>query len=235
MNQKVWLTILVVLLLGLGALLLRLPNNPARATDFLGYWSSARLMARGQNPYDERARLNLQISQGWTEPAPIIAWNPPWLNVLIAPLALLPFDLAASIWFVSSPLILGATAILLSNLYRCRNRASVFVALLGTFFFGPAIRSILLGQMILIVLVGIVGFLWFKRIRRPWLAGASLALTTIKPHLVYLLLPLVLLDALRSKEWRLIGGFVLAMIMLVCVTTILWSGWLNLYVDHLSN
>jgi hypothetical protein len=62
--------------------------------------------------------------------------------------------------------------------------------------------------------LGLALFLSLSKSNRPYLAGASLVLTTIKPHLVILTLPILLLDLLRKKEWKILAGF--AVVLLLC-------------------
>jgi hypothetical protein len=68
------------------------------------------------------------------------------------------------------------------------------------------------GQITALVLLGLVGFLYFERQGRLFPAGLFLALTTIKPHLAYIIMPIILLDALVRWRWQLLAGFLLPVV-----------------------
>ncbi len=52
-------------------------------------------------------------------------------------------------------------------------------------------------------------------------------LTTIKPHLVILTLPILLLDLLRRKEWRVLAGFAGGLIFCVLILFAFYPPWIQ--------
>src|SRR5262249_23642734 len=65
------------------------------------------------------------------------------------------------------------------------------------------------GQISLLILLGLVGFLYFEKKGRDALAGACLALAAVKPHLVVLVGTAALLWALHGRRWAvLVGGLI---------------------------
>jgi hypothetical protein len=164
--------------------------------DLLAYWGSARLLFQRQDPYDLEALLELQQRQGWPGEQPVVAWNPPLLQVLWLPLAALPFPTATAIWLLANPLIIGLGAICAWRALSSASHrfASLYVPIL-TFSFAGSVHSMVEGQVICLVLLGLGAFLLLRAQKREFLAGASCVLWLVKPHLVYLLLPLFLLDA----------------------------------------
>jgi len=60
-----------------------------------------------------------------------------------------------------------------------------------------------------------------------------LALATIKPQLVFLVIPFLLLWAWRQNRWRFIGGFGIGMIVLLA-TSLLWvPAWIFRFVENI--
>jgi hypothetical protein len=79
--------------------------------------------------------------------------------------------------------------------------------------FIPTLYMLRTGQIGSLVLLGTVGFLHFEKRGTHELSGAMLALTALKPHLVYLLWLCILFWLLERGHWRvLFGGAVAALI-----------------------
>ena len=57
-----------------------------------------------------------------------------------------------------------------------------------------------------LVLLGIVGFLYCHERKQDWLAGLSLTLVAIKPHLVYIFWVALIVWILEKRQWRVILG-----------------------------
>jgi hypothetical protein len=76
----------------------------------------------------------------------------------------------------------------------------------------------------------VLGLAWFLSLikkNKPYLAGASLVLTTIKPHLVILTLPILLLDLLRKNEWKVLAGFALTFLICVLILFAFYPPWIQ--------
>jgi hypothetical protein len=198
-----------------GLLLLGVPNPlPGRigAGDFTGYWSASYLLAHGMN-FAEPGRL-LQVERnltGWPETWPIVTWNPPWLLVLLIPYTLVSFARAAWWWVLTSIVLTFTSAAALwqlSAMTPVTRRLAPFASLIA-FGFAPTLAALVEGQVSPILLAALAGFLYFESRRGDLMAGASLALTTVKPHLVYITVPVLLLDCAMRRRWRTLAGFIL--------------------------
>lgn len=222
---------LLVALLGLCyLLLLNLPTRIYEAVDFLGYWAAANLLAQGENPYDTQAMLEVQRQQGWQATEPVYSWNPPWLQVLLIPLGLLPFRAAAALWFLVNPLFIGASVLLVWDTVNLREEhRSAAVPLLAAFLFSKTAHTLLEGQINTLVLLGCASFLALASRRRDYLAGVALALVTVKPHLTYLLLPSLLMLLLLRRRWRVVVGLCAFLVLLLCVSSYLYPHWPQSY------
>jgi hypothetical protein len=178
---------------------------PIGGTDFVQYWSAARLLVGGGNPYDPATLFSMEQSVGWPHPESLLMWNPPYALALVLPVAHLPFNLATLAWLaLQLELILGSGV--LSWRYFAREDDRFRIGLLVALAFVPTLLALRLGQISPWLLVGVVGFLWAERSKRDFLAGGALALLMIKPQVAYLFLAAALWWAWRSRRWRVLAG-----------------------------
>lgn len=179
------------------------PGTP----DLIAYWSAGRLLLGGADPYDLAALDRVERAQGWAEPVTVAVWNPPWLLVWLAPLANLPFLPAAATWLVVSLLmVLACASILWREQAGPASESTLPIAWGATAAFVPTLFLLHMGQVSALLVVGLVGFGWAAPRGRELLAGAFLALTTIKPHVVYLVWVVALWWMLAGRRWRFAAG-----------------------------
>lgn len=178
--------------------------------DFRAYWSASYLLARGENFADPARLFQVEREQtGWDENFSIIAWNPPWLLALLVPYTFMPFAQAVWWWLLTNIVVVFVSAVILWQLSTAHDltRRRAWIAPLVAIAYSPTLVSLVTGQINLIVLAGLTGFLFFTARRQEARAGAALALTMVKPHLVYLTVPILLLDSVRRRHWRTLAGF----------------------------
>ena len=84
--------------------------------DFVEYWTAAKLMVEGGNPYSPAELLMLQRSVGWEQLEPLIMWNPPWTLSFIFFLGLFDYATAQFLWFLTHAVITFAGAQVLVRL-----------------------------------------------------------------------------------------------------------------------
>src|SRR5690606_39286762 len=63
--------------------------------------------------------------------------------------------------------------------------------------------------------------------RRDVLAGACLAFSTIKPQMQFLIIPLLILWALKARRWHFIVSAALSMLVLIGVSFLMLPTWLS--------
>ncbi len=209
-----------LLLACLGILAGLLPNlikpEQLAADDFVLYWSSGRLNVTGGNPYSYDQMAAMQASTGRAG-APLIWWSPPWTLALLAPFALLPYLYARALWFILTICVVFACAAVVWRFYGGRPEKT-WVALLIGFLFAPTLQVIKVGQIGPFLLLGIAGFIYFQERQKWWLAGASAALTSIKPHLFYLFLLAMLVWCWRQRNWKVLAGMAVAVLAALSVS-----------------
>ena len=86
-------------------------------------------------------------------------------------------------------------------------------------------RAVLLGQYAVLIMLVVVVVLWALNRERDVLAGVLLALSTVKPPLVYLAIPWLLLWTAGKRRWRFWWGFGLAMAVLFLGSTLILPTW----------
>lgn len=89
--------------------------------------------------------------------------------------------------------------------------------------------------MATLVYLAMMASLWVLERRYDVLAGALLAITTMKPQMSFLLIPWMLWWAAWRRRWGIWKGFALAMALLVGVSFLLVPTWLGGFVDDVRN
>jgi hypothetical protein len=188
-----------------GICMLLLTGNAAGERDFVSYWAAGHQLAHHADPYDADAILQIENSVGFDAHFRVVIMrNPPSALLLVLPLSLFGMNAGALFW---SLLLLACLIASVRMLWIMHGRQKNYLHYLG-YSFGPALACVLAGQTSLFALLGLVLFLRFHR-AQPFLAGISLWLCALKPHL-FLPFGLVLLEwTVVTKSYRvLIGAYV---------------------------
>jgi len=178
--------------------------------DFIEYWSAARLNFSGGNPYSPKALLAAQQAAGATANEPLIMYNPPWMLMLAAPFALLPYPWARTAWLlVQFVLLVGCGT--WGWLYWQGSRRKIWLAWLVVFTFWPTFSMLATGQLGVFMLVGVLGFAYAVRYQSWWGAGVALAFMTLKPQLLYLFWLALLFWLWETRHWNVLIACVLTL------------------------
>ncbi len=166
--------------------LLPLPVPPY--LDFqVGYHADMGLL-RGIPVYDHAGQVELiaQLADVPPEQVLILPFPyPPWVALALLPLALLPIQIAARIWFEINLLMLVLSIGLMTDGWRTRER--VWTGLAAIFFL-PVLGTLFVGQYIIPVLLGAALWVYAVRRGRAVLTAAASVLLIFKPHLGALIL-----------------------------------------------
>ncbi len=177
--------------------------------DFLAYWSASHLFVTGGNPYSqaEMSSVENQIyPERFSATGELInTWNPPWLILVLAPMGLLPFSVANLLWVFCNVILIG-TALLLTWKLCVGDQKSrgILIAYLAGFLYIETISYLAIGQITGILLLGIVLTIWFIKHEMYFWAGIAALATTIKPHISYFFLLLLLIWVLQNRRWKVI-------------------------------
>ncbi len=163
--------------------------------DFTMFWSASLLTLEGNaaSVYDFNLIREVQGSlTGVPDPAYPVWLYPPTGLLLVAPVSLLPYKIALVLWSVAGVAALGAV------LWKILRDPAV-VASLMVF---PAVSLCLINGQSGLFLAALLGGGLVLLDRRPWLAGVLLGAATVKPQLLLLVVPCLLL----GRHWRALAG-----------------------------
>jgi hypothetical protein len=145
-------------------------------------------------------------------------FNLPCTLFFVLPLGLFPVRLAIFLWSLT---IIAALILSIRILWAMNGRRTDRLHLLA-YMFAPVLACIILGQIVAIALLGFVLFLRLHD-RRPLLAGISLVLLEVKPHLFLPFVAVLLVWVFKQRRFRVLAGALLGF-------TISFS--VPLYFDH---
>lgn len=182
--------------------LLPLPIPPY--LDFQVIYHADLGLLRGISIYDRAGQINMiaQLANVSPEQVYVLPFPyPPWYALVTLPLALLPIQIAARIWFGLNFIMLFLSVWLMTDEWPPVKRLSSF---LFAFIFVPVLGSLFIGQYGFPVLIGAALFAYALRNQKTPLTALAAALLTFKPHLgaLILLMGLVYLFLRRDEFSR---------------------------------
>jgi hypothetical protein len=189
--------------------------------DFTMFWSASVLALEGNagSVYDFQLIRELQGSlTGVSDPAYPVWLYPPTGLLLVAPVSLLPYKASLVVWTVAG---LGALGAVLWRILR--DPAAVVVLLLF-----PAVSLCLINGQSGVWLAALLGGGLVLLDRRPWLAGILLGVATVKPQMLLLVVPCLLL----GRHWRVIGVLAATFLGMVALSVLVfgfgaWTGFFD--------
>lgn len=202
-------------------------RNLAGTRDFVSYWATGRQLVLHGNPYDRSAIAALEHREGLQAGTILIMRNPPWALPFAYPLGFLGLRLAAVLWslFLLASLLLSVR--LVRQLCGAPSNHLHWIAL----SFTPTLLCFLMGQTTLVALLGLALFLSWHR-PRPFLAGASLWLCALKPHLFLPFAAALVLWIVVSRSWKILAGGATSIVISSALATWLyphaWLGYASL-------
>ena len=194
-------------------------ENPG-GNDFLVHWVGTRaLIMDDLSPYSDEVALRIQTAAYGRAALPgeheLRVAYPLYSGILFTPFAMIKdYVLARALWMTLLEVCLLGTAVLSMRLVDWKPGVVVaFVFLLFAVLWYHGVRPLINGNAVIVVALLITAALAAIRSGQDEWAGVFLAYATIKPQLVVLLIPFVLLWAVSKRRWRLvawtIGGVVL--------------------------
>jgi hypothetical protein len=169
--------------------------------DFIAYWAAGQQLVHGANPYSRAAVFDLELAQAFVGRRPLIMRNPPLAFFLAWPLGFVSEQMGMVLWLL---MLVGALMASVRMLWILNGRPGDRLHLLG-YLFAPALACVMAGQLGIVLLLGVMLFLYFHR-SRPFLAGSALLLCSVKPHLFIAFGAVLLAWALSRGAYRLIAG-----------------------------
>lgn len=241
MQRRRQLTQLAVLLSVVGVILIAAmvwgnyqycKENPG-GNDFLVHWMGTRsFLVNGLSPYSDETALKIQ-TMAYGRPAQpgeheLRVAYPLYSVIIFLPFAFIKdFILARAIWMTVSEIAIILLAVLTMRLSNWRPGLILMaVYLLFSVFWYHGLRALINGNAVILVALGLVGAFLAIRNGADGVAGVLLALTTIKPQVVLVVILFVLFWGLSNRRWDLIIWFIGSMILLVGMGMLLMPDWI---------
>ena len=207
-------------------------NNPG-GNDFLVHYVGARsFLLEGISPYSDEVAVRIQTA-AYGRPAQGVEHELrvayPFFSVfLFAPFSLISdYQVARAIWMVVLEIALILMCFMSFKLMDWKPALWLqSLLLVFSLLWYHAARGVINGNAVILIALMITGVFLAIKNDQDQIAGLLLALTTIKPHLVVLLIPYVLIWSLYNKRWRVIGWFSLTMAVLLVVSLALMPDWI---------
>jgi hypothetical protein len=177
--------------------------------DSIAYWAAGNLLIHQQDPYDHNSVLQLERQQGYRNDRPLVLRTPPWSLFMVVGLGFLSPLCAWLGWLAVSLVCLIAALKLIRQLYGEEGVPRDALTVIA-YTFAPVPACLVSGQMGLVLMIGIVVFLWLET-KHPFLAGAALLFPFAKPHLLALFWLALLIWTVARQKYRLALGFAVAL------------------------
>lgn len=195
----------------------------AGGRDFVVYWATGQQLVHHANPYDPGAMLKIEQAAGLDTKFKVgFMRNPPWAMALVYPLGFIGLRAGAFLWSVMLLALLSGSVLML---WRMHGRPANALHWLG-FSFAPALLCVSMGQTTVFALLGYVLFLRLHG-SRPFLAGLSLWLCALKPHLFLAFGVVVLAWIVFSRSYKVLAGALAGLIAscaaAFCIDPAAWS------------
>ncbi len=207
-------------------------NNPG-GTDFLVHWVGTRAyFSEGISPYSDPVALEIQNMVYGRAALPgeheLRVAYPFFSVILFFPLALIQdFTVARAIWMTILEIGLIALTLISIQLTNWHPKNWVMILLLVfSLVWYHALRSLINGNVVILIALGIAGAFYAIKYKFDELAGVLLALTTIKPQVVVLIVVYVLIWAVFQRRYRIIAWFFITLALLVACAFLLLPDWI---------
>jgi hypothetical protein len=209
--------------------------------DFLthyGAWEA--YLKHGLNPYSDEAAVYVQTliygrpAQG-SEDQNRLAY-PFYSIILHGPFVLIEdYALARAIYMTLLQVALFVGVIWSLRVVNWRPAVWLTAIVLAwSLLFYPEARGVILGQFAIFGFFSLAGTLYLLRRRRDDVAGALLVLSTIKPTLVFLVIPFLFMWAITRRRWQFIMGFVATLALVLLISWLMLPSWLNDWVYRMT-
>jgi hypothetical protein len=221
--------ILVVLTLGN----YQYSKNSPGGTDFLVHWVGTReYFTEGLSPYSDQVALKIQQMVYGRAALPgeheLRVAYPFYSVILFFPFALISnFTLSRAIWMTILEIgLIGLTLISIQlTTWRPKNWMLIILLLFSLAWY-HAMRALINGNVIILIALGIAAVFYAIKVKVDELAGVLLAVVTIKPQVVLLVVIFVLFWALFQKRYRIIGWFFITLVLLMVTSSLLIPDWI---------
>lgn len=211
------------------------------ANDFFSRWMGARaLILRGQNPYSEEVTREIQLGMygrlAESNEDQVAFAYPLYAAFLAAPLIGLSYPAAQALWMAMLVIavVAGALALAVVNRVVISPLALAAIVLCALMFY-PSVRGFFLGQYVLVsfALIGLASLAIARG--HETTAGILLAVASVKPQPVVLLLPCILFWAWWNGRRRIVWSALVTLALLIGSSFLWVPTWFGDFLGGLRN
>lgn len=154
--------------------------------------------------------------------------------ILHGPFAFLDLAVGRAIYMTLLQIALVVGVVMTLDLIRWRPRTWMLAAVLvWSILCYPEARGIILGQFAIFGFFSLACTLFLLKRNRDTAAGLILVIATIKPTLIWLVLPYLLTWALFRGRWRFITGFGCTLAILTIGTVLIHPTWITEWLNRI--
>jgi len=196
-----------------------------KVSDFPEYYAASWLCLHGQGidlyQLDRLGVVQHQLFPGLAREVVSFLLTPPAVLVL-APLSLLPPDLALVAWHLFMGVLLVFSVLILAKMFKLSRKAVLYTIAVVSVS-GAVFECLKLGQIAPLLLLAYSVGLFCESSGRPVLSGLAYSLLLIKPQF---LLP-VLVASMAGKRYRCLTALVISVLFMMAVSLLLLgiAGW----------
>jgi len=176
--------------------------------DSIAYWSAATLLIDHSDAYNNTAVLDLERQHHYENARPLVVRTPPWSLFMVLPLAFLSPFWAWVAWLGVLVFCLMVGLRVCRRMYE-RDDIPANALTIVAYLFAPVAACVVAGQMGLVLMLGVVLFLYLEK-RHPFFAGAALILPLAKPHLLSLFWIAFVIWVAVHRKFKVAAGLLAA-------------------------
>jgi len=214
-------------------------NHPG-GKDFLVSWLGARtLLQYGNNPYDDPATQRAQIVYygrlANADEDPLRLFVPFPIELFFIPFALTSnYALARGFWMTLLEAALVAMGYLSLRLTVWKpSRMLLTIILIFSILWVYDYIPLISNQSVIFVGLSITGLLLAIREEHDELAGALMLLPFFSPEIAGIFVLFIVWWTIYHRRWRVLGGFLMTLVILCAIGFFLLPGWFKPFVNGL--
>lgn len=243
LKRSQWIGLSLLLLLAVSytwATWYSFTRRVAGGNDFLTHYAAWEAYLKdGVSPYSDQAGLYAQQAIYGRPALPGEDQNrliyPFYSIILHGPFVYIDYAVARAIYMILLQAALFAGVVITLDLVHWRPPTWLLAIILAwSLFYYPAARGVILGQFAIFGFFSLAGTLFLLQRNRDVGAGALLVLSTIKPTLVFLVIPFLLAWGAVRRRWRFVAGFLATLAIFTLGSLIALPTWIGEWMYRLG-
>jgi hypothetical protein len=223
----------IIIIIGLTWANYQYTSQHPGGNDFLSRWVGTRyFLLKGQSPYSQETTNAIQQMMYGRAAKPDedqVLFVYPFFSIFIfAPFSIIGnYALARALWMTTLELAIFGLAVISISLSRWKiPRVLLILFLVFSISWYYGIRPIINGNVAVICALAMGGIFLAIRSNHDFLAGLLMAITMVKPQMVILLIPYLIIWAITHQRWTIVWGFLGCLGLLVATSMLFIKDWI---------